>query len=485
MKNLLIKLLNSLLILAMFVTLSSCGDDDNPASPGKSSAKEITSFKFEAFDPDIAGTIDNVGKKVTVKVPLLTDVTNLNPTIAVSPKATITPASNVPQDFTNPVQYTVTAEDGSSAVYTVTVTEDNNGTLTPELLSGTLSENKTLKNWKEGIDYRVDGTLYINGNALLTIEPGVVVEFQHSSDYMVIEGDAGLKIDGNAANPVVFTGPSTNPNKGSWGGIEIRTNRADNVWNYVHILNAGTQDGSAVFVGGDAKLSMKNCLIQGSLGFGLHLGGGAALTEFSNNKITDCDEGPVYLYDLIQAEKFDNTSDFSGNAVKYINVDENSNISKNLTLKTINAPYSLGTVYIEESKKLSIQPGLNLDFKTDSYLQVNSGGTLSVEGTPENKVTFSGTGKFSGSWEGVFISSNAQNVLQNCVIEYAGHNYESNLDIQNARVNMTNVLIKDSDAYGIKMNDESNITHSNVTFDNCASGNVYNTSTDEVLDELP
>jgi len=55
-------------------------------------------------------------------MPLGTDVTNLTPTITVSQYATISPASGVAQDFTNPVTYTVTAQDNSTKSWTVTVT---------------------------------------------------------------------------------------------------------------------------------------------------------------------------------------------------------------------------------------------------------------------------------------------------------------------------------------------------------------------------
>ena len=48
-------------------------------------------------------------------------MTALVPTITISTAATISPASGVAQNFTNPVHYTVTAEDDSQQTYTVTV----------------------------------------------------------------------------------------------------------------------------------------------------------------------------------------------------------------------------------------------------------------------------------------------------------------------------------------------------------------------------
>ncbi len=68
--------------------------------------------------------IDDVAQTVTIEVVAATDFTNLVPTITVSEGATINPESGVAQDFTNPVTYTVTAQDGiTEGVWTVTVTE--------------------------------------------------------------------------------------------------------------------------------------------------------------------------------------------------------------------------------------------------------------------------------------------------------------------------------------------------------------------------
>ena len=66
-------------------------------------------------------------KTIIAMLPAETNVTALVPIITVSPKATINPASGIPQDFTHAKTYIVTAEDGTQAVYTVTVTHDNGG----------------------------------------------------------------------------------------------------------------------------------------------------------------------------------------------------------------------------------------------------------------------------------------------------------------------------------------------------------------------
>ncbi|MDL2262808.1 DUF5018 domain-containing protein, partial [Bacteroidales bacterium OttesenSCG-928-I21] len=66
-------------------------------------------------------TIDADAKTIIIGVASDTDVTALTPTITISESATISPASGVAQDFTNPVSYTVTSESGDEAEWTVTV----------------------------------------------------------------------------------------------------------------------------------------------------------------------------------------------------------------------------------------------------------------------------------------------------------------------------------------------------------------------------
>lgn len=81
--------------------------------------KSILSFRFDALDE--SGVIDQIARKISFVLPAGTDVTQLVPTIEVSEGATVDPASGVAQDFTNPMTYTVTAQNGTTAVYTVTV----------------------------------------------------------------------------------------------------------------------------------------------------------------------------------------------------------------------------------------------------------------------------------------------------------------------------------------------------------------------------
>lgn len=88
-----------------------------------STETDITAFSLAEQVKD--ATIDTENHTVTIEVAKETNVTNLTPTITVSDDATVSPNTGVAQDFTNPVTYTVTAQDGTTDQdWTVTVIEE-------------------------------------------------------------------------------------------------------------------------------------------------------------------------------------------------------------------------------------------------------------------------------------------------------------------------------------------------------------------------
>lgn len=78
---------------------------------------EIESF----YCGSLEGTIDNDAKTITLELPE-GSTKRFAPQITISEFAVVEPASGVLQDFTEPVPYTVTAQNGETKRYTVTVT---------------------------------------------------------------------------------------------------------------------------------------------------------------------------------------------------------------------------------------------------------------------------------------------------------------------------------------------------------------------------
>ena len=108
----------ALFLLVGAVFMSSCKKEE------LSSKKEILSFIFEAskntqLDRNFLGDIKETD--ITAEIAFGTNISQLIPTIEISSRATLSPAAGQLTDFTGPVVYTVTAEDGTTKSFTAIV----------------------------------------------------------------------------------------------------------------------------------------------------------------------------------------------------------------------------------------------------------------------------------------------------------------------------------------------------------------------------
>ncbi|QCK16756.1 DUF5018 domain-containing protein [Mangrovivirga cuniculi] len=188
-KNLFKKPIWYLMVLTagMLFTFTSCDDDDDPVL---NDSNDITSFVFNDLSPAVSATIS--GTTITAEVPYDADITSLTPTIEVSDAASVSPASGTTIDFTNPVTFTVTAEDGTTQDYTATITVAPIPTsvITPvwerTLASGGLPEWFTANNDR---DIAASGDyVYVHNNndkiRVLDITDGTDVMVRDTVDYI-------------------------------------------------------------------------------------------------------------------------------------------------------------------------------------------------------------------------------------------------------------------------------------------------------------
>jgi len=111
-----------------------CSKPHDPADdlPNESGESRITQFRFKAdhndlLNTDATGEIEEGSKSITVTMPPMTDVTGLVADFTISGKATakiqetIQLSGLTANDFSAPVVYTITAQDGTQSHYTVTV----------------------------------------------------------------------------------------------------------------------------------------------------------------------------------------------------------------------------------------------------------------------------------------------------------------------------------------------------------------------------
>ncbi|MCV9927260.1 DUF5018 domain-containing protein [Flavobacterium sp. LS1R49] len=82
-----------------------------------SNEKKILDFKFNIDNETFTGIIDQTN--LSINITTYKDITNIFPKITISPLAKISPDAEISQDFTSGLEYTVTAQNGTSNVYKV------------------------------------------------------------------------------------------------------------------------------------------------------------------------------------------------------------------------------------------------------------------------------------------------------------------------------------------------------------------------------
>lgn len=82
-----------------------------------SSEKKILQFDFNIDGETYSGVIDNTAR--TINIETNRSVTDIQPIITISEKATITPNTSSTQNFNNSIEYKITAEDGTDNTYTI------------------------------------------------------------------------------------------------------------------------------------------------------------------------------------------------------------------------------------------------------------------------------------------------------------------------------------------------------------------------------
>ena len=354
----------------------------------------------------------------------------------------------------------------------------------PTQFSGNIDANTTWPDLGLPVDYVVSGSLRVSGNALLTIEPGVTIMFDGNDGYMVVEENAGISMVGTIDKPIVFTGPTNNPNNGSWNYIGVQSTRNDNRLEHVQFIRGGSDDywDEHAVVRITGKVHMNNCLIDGGLRCGLFVSGD--FYSFENNVIKNVPSYPVWIDDNAPLYSLGSNNTYIANGKNMIYVDLTSvDIDDHVTLKRMSVPYYFPHGYdIYGAFKYTIEPGVTMLIGSANNIDVNAETTFIANGTIDAPITIRGLEDEPGYWEGIYYNSQkAQSIMNYVNISGGGYNdswtNRFNLQISNdARLTITNCVISNSQYYGIELDSPSvmeRITHGNNIFLNCQGGNVY------------
>jgi hypothetical protein len=183
----------------------------------ESSDKDILTFSFGSFgDAIISGTT------ITKYLPISTNVSALTPAVTTSLFSTSNPSSGAPRNFAFPQTYTITAEDGTTKNYTVTVN------LVTAL---TYDFNTGLQGWSQ--IYPVSGVLLQN-NALGSgyDNDDTFSRFARSPGFYLLDsGPITFFLDGGQSPLAAPAAPSAIPanaiNGGGFAGMALRDVETD------------------------------------------------------------------------------------------------------------------------------------------------------------------------------------------------------------------------------------------------------------------
>ena len=141
-------------------------------------------------------------------------------------------------------------------------------------------------------------------------------------------------------------------------------------------------------------------------------------------------------------------------------------ISEDTTWSLKNHPYIVdSTVYVygdspDKTVTLSIEPGVEIRFNTNTYLQVgwggNNKGCIIAKGSSEKPITFTAVSQNPGAWRGIYFAdgtADGKTILNHCVVEYGGYRINGNIYIETCSPVISNCIIRSGSQHGIRMND--------------------------------
>jgi hypothetical protein len=335
--------------------------------------------------------------------------------------------------------------------------------------------------------YTIKDDLRVEGNATLTIEPGVTLRFEPDLPvWLGYNGGGKLVANGTAASPITFTSANATPGAGDWAGIALWSGTmAGTSLSYVKLDYCGS-NGDACVLGTGAKpnrVTIDHVIID-------HVGAGAdGIAEKdvdSNFVITNCTfsnipSTPTQQYAIsVQAPSFagiGTTNVYNGGAMIEL---AGGTISTNTQWQNLGATVAVtDNLRVEgpSTPALTIAAGSVFKFATDIefWIGYSNSGSLIVNGTATAPVTLTSLNASpkAGDWVGIVVWTGSA-TFNYATIAYAGSD-KGNLSVvgDTASLTVQNSTISNSASYGIGIPCDSKaaVTSTGNTFTSNADGN--------------
>jgi len=298
----------------------------------------------------------------------------------------------------------------------------------------------------EEADYAV--TNIANINAVLTIEPGVKIEFA-SGARMDIETTGALVAVGTESDSIVFTG--VNQTSGFWDGINVISSNPDNEISYASITYGGSDGYANIYVDSEGSVEISHTRSDNSSTYGLESENGAELRDFSENSFNGNTLGalniPANLIGSLDAQ-----SSYAGTGGTSEIAVFGTAVATVQTWPAADAPFVMDGITDIEAL-VTIKPGAVFQFTSGSRMDVElDNGALVAVGKADSIIQFLGTLANPGHWDGIqFYTNNPNNELTYVEVSHGGADGYANVYMQSsAGVKITNSEFTVSDTYGLE-----------------------------------
>lgn len=284
--------------------------------------------------------------------------------------------------------------------------------------------NRDMKLTAQGVPYRVQGEVYVEGSegktAILTVEAGTTLQMsEQAAMYFGYNGQTGsLKVQGTAEKPVTFTRYGEDAKATPWRGLTFYGGARPPELEYAVFEYAGRPDEQAIkFENARGLGKIVSCTFR-------HLAADAVSVSSSKDRFTAFDgnafedvSGAALELSLELANNLGKANKFAqGGFVRL-----NTGAKRDTTLTAIGVPYRLeGELYVEsgdsgKTATLTVEPGVSFEGNDTTHLFVgySNPGKLVAKGTADKPVTF---GAVSGQkWKGLVAYNRASLELENAV----------------------------------------------------------------------
>ena len=380
-------------------------------------------------EPAITPSLDNLYVHDTTGWPLTMQTQNMNPTIG----------DNLVFE-SNPEGNAIVVLADTSSVNTIDVTWTVNGT-----------------------PYVITGWYLVGDGATFTVEPGVETLFAPNpsaalpSNIEVQQGGA-MVAEGLPQSPIVFDSWRDTPAAGDWAFMKFAAGSAGAL-THCRIGHGGTWSDASLIIGA-SDVVVQRTVIENGQGNGIRLENDGITPELRDVVVRNCTGWGIWQSRVNVAPSYENialSGNSEGDAILISAPTASNTVTQAQHWHFAGAPYALsGWFEFTSGTNLTIDPGVIVQFATapaalQTFIEINSGGTLQAMGTPGKRIVFTSSKNppNSADWVSIILETGSSATLDNCTVEFP----ITALDIKTSAVTVRNSILTSGRDYGVWVRD--------------------------------